>query len=104
MEPSSIQAWIIQAMFRGARRRAPRWSVVGLIGYGDAWSREISSRPPPEAIAEATVRARRPAIPDGNSGEMSKALSGPPAPGRNAGTTADPIVIATKTADRTRAR
>ena len=54
-------------MLSGARTSAPRWSVVGLIGYGDAWSREISSRPPPEAIAEATFRARMPAIADGIS-------------------------------------
>ena len=33
--PSRTQAWIIHAMLSGASSSAPRWSVVGLIGYGD---------------------------------------------------------------------
>ena len=34
--PSSIQACSSQAMLSGARSSAPRWSVVGLTGIGDA--------------------------------------------------------------------
>ena len=54
MTASIVQDWISQAMLSGAISSAPRWSVTGLTGNATACSRDSSSRPPPEAIAETT--------------------------------------------------
>ena len=78
--------------------------MVGLIGYGDAWSRESSSRPPPDATAEATLRARMPAIADGSSRKTSNALPGPFAPGMKAGTVATASVTRRNEATSPRVR
>src|SRR4029079_7133797 len=103
IDPSRIQAWIIQAMLSGASSSAPRWSVVGLIGYGDAWSREMSSRPPPEAIAEAMLRTRMPAIAEGiRARTWARALLGPWS--TNDGTTATATVMPRNTSDSTRVK
>ncbi len=68
-------------MLTGASSRAPKWSVVGLIGYGTAWSRGSSSRPPPDTTAEMTASARKPAKPVGSRSSTSKARELSPAPG-----------------------
>ena len=72
-EPSSTQAWSSQAMLSGARRSAPRWSVVGLTGKATPCSRESSSRPPPDATAETTVSRRNPTKAVGSSSSTSRA-------------------------------
>ena len=71
--PSRTQAWMSQAMLSGASRKAPRWSVVGLTGYATACSRLSSSRPPPEATADATARTSSPAIAAGSRTTASRA-------------------------------
>ena len=60
-------------MLSGASSSAPRWSVVGLTGWATAWSRSSSSRPPPDATAEAMASSRMPAIADGQEQKMSNA-------------------------------
>ena len=75
--PSSSQAWISQAMLSGASSSAPRWSVVGLIGWIAAGSRASSSRPPPEAAAERRASTRKPASAVGSTPAGRSAAAGP---------------------------
>ncbi len=89
-------------MFSGARTSAPRWSVVGLIGWIEAGSRASSSRPPPDATAETTATSASPTRAVGSSRRTSWARPGPPAPGRYAGTTAIAAVASAKTSRPTR--
>ncbi len=57
--PSRHHTCTIQATLSGASSSAPRWSVVGLTGKATAWSREISSRPPPDATPDTRLSSRK---------------------------------------------
>ena len=97
--PSSTQAWISHAMLSGASSSAPRWSVVGLTGNATPCSRETSSRPPPDAIAE-TMRDQQDA---GHGGRQQHARSRAGARrrrGRTPGTIAAATVMPTMTSGR----
>src|SRR4051794_953199 len=86
-------------MFNGASSSAPRWSVVGLIGWMTPCSRLSSSRPPPEATADAMERTTRPVIAVGSTTRASSAWPRLlPAPVMKAGPAAAPAVSAAKMA------
>ena len=56
--PSRNQTCTIHATLSGESSSAPRWSVVGLTGKATAWSREMSSRPPPDAMPDTRLSSR----------------------------------------------
>ncbi len=60
--------------------------MVGLTGKATPWSRDSSSRPPPEATAEMIVRSRNAANAVGWSSSTSRARSESRAPGNVIGT------------------
>ena len=83
--PRIAQDCSSQATFSGANSRAPRWSVVGLTGKVTPWSRESSSRPPPDDTPDTTVRTKNAANIVGISSSTSRARPSSWAPGNSAG-------------------